>query len=481
MIEKLDTIRIDKKKYIICGSLSLREIGWGGNNDIDIITRLNTFKEFDKIRNSGNYVHIDKDNNISIELDRFWGNGIKLSNDEIFDNLKKYTFEKNGFYFIKPELEFALETFRQRKTRLAWYKEKLVNGELNVSLIQYILSRREKNYSKFRRLKNKIKSFISIIGKIKYHVKKIIKLDESYNPSRDSVSVITAYVDKGILIQKCFNNKGIFLRPDLVVKYMCFLTHHSEEFEQWKAFYIKMMEVRSNVNATERLIKNIEYFHASNSEIESMLLCDKGLTLVDGSHRLASSVISHKSMLGVYVKESKGINFCPDFRKSLYLSKDKELNSIFNKAQMDFFIKSGAAPFFMIWNHINSNTGEEIYSEIHRKYGVLKEKHMSLSNQNISKIRKLYAADFIAEWALELKIKNLQLRCNSFQILFISPRNFEYRRNAHNRLINKDLEKYKNKLRSRYKSKVNCYYSDILIHSSDSPHISRLASDLFNI
>ena len=79
-----------------------------------------------------------------------------------------------------------------------------------------------------------------------------------------------------------------------------------------------------------------------------------------------------------------------------------------------------------------------------------------------------YKIDDIKEWKVDLKIQGMSEYSKDIRVIKIEiPQpNFRYKDNSH--LISKVVEELKAEVRIKYKSKVDNYFHDIIIHIGDN-------------
>lgn len=470
------------EEFIICGSQSLKNFGPLSPSDIDILVSKDLYQRFKgkkEWHNEGRYLVLSSKLDgmeVSLDCDRFDQFGIGLCAADIFSAKERYCYKKGGIFFIKPEVEYVLENFRQRTKRLLWFKNYLIESpEFDWLFIGEQLASRNKNYTKHRWLKKVLKKSYKKLQDLMFEFflfkEKRLKFR---GRSRKLIFPPLPELNRdiGLVIQDSFVGNH-FLRPDVVLKYLIFCDEPKKSQKAWIALYEKMMIARKGVCAGERIRSNIDSHRNRVNSLTPIEISREGF-LLDGSHRLAGALARGQTTIAVRPTLSR--LFAHDFNADLELCfEDKRQKSQFTDASTELLLKIGASPFLIDWG-IDKMISLEICHDIKRTLGIVRAFDLDI-NDDFDCFLAMYRNDLIADWKVELKLKSLVAMGAKPTIYFIKPGNFEYRVNSASRLINCDLENFKSLIRRKFSkvliAKGKNYFPDILMHSSDSPSEAR--------
>ena len=95
---------------------------------------------------------------------------------------------------------------------------------------------------------------------------------------------------------------------------------------------------------------------------------------------------------------------------------------------------------------------------------------LDLSKDNFENfVRAVYEIDHIADWKVDKKLEAMTRAQNTVYVIFIDFRSPDYRKKKDNcALISKKGEILKQHIRSKYKSKIENYIYDIIMHTGDN-------------
>ena len=466
-------------EFIVCGSQALKPFGNLIPNDTDLLVVKPTLKKIKALHGAeadNRYVYLpnfDKFSQVAFDCQRYESFGIGLDSPMIFSNLDRYTFEDDGVIYIRPEVEYVLETFRQRPQRLDWFKAQLIDkGLLDWSLVGELLSRRHENFQRLRRTKKFIKSIFSRVKSLRYTIKQFRqgRLVSIFPITKRSLPGLIYKLDAGLLIQRqCKGN--YFSRPDLVVKYQIFSEVNKVEVQKWIDLYLRLMQRRKGTKFDKRIESNIRA-HLSQAN-HSPIQVASNHALQDGSHRLSGALASKNFTIECIDTGSNAS--LPNFWPDLYsvLNSDEELQA-FYRAEKVFHLRAGSALFFVDWG-LSRNISKKIHEEIDSRFGILSKFQFSLE-KNKEIFEGIYKSDSLEIWKACLKF-NFLLSSNARPtIIFVRPSNFSYRINSNLRLINQDFEEFKKYIRRKYSRQLGgdqVYFPDVLLHSCDGPEEAR--------
>jgi hypothetical protein len=190
------------------------------------------------------------------------------------------------------------------------------------------------------------------------------------------------------------------------------------------------------------------------------------LHIVDGAHRLACALFFNEPFVAVKINKklnfsSYGLNWFESNNFTtgeLQLIENKRL-TVFNDNHIYFEI--------VLWPTV-SDYFDEIEELIREKFTIISSKdHNDILHFN-TYIKSLYQIDDIKDWKVDLKTQGMLSFSKDIRIIKIEilEPNFRYKDNNH--LISKVVEELKEEIRTKYKSKVDNYFHDIIVHIGDN-------------
>ena len=114
------------------------------------------------------------------------------------------------------------------------------------------------------------------------------------------------------------------------------------------------------------------------------------------------------------------------------------------------------------------------------KFSIISSKeHNNIPNFN-KYIKALYKIDDIKDWKVNLKIEGMSSYTKDIRVINIEIPQPDFRYKDNNQLISKVVEEFKKEIRTKYKSKVDNYFHDIIIHIGDNYSHTKKSKKLLN-
>ena len=95
-------------------------------------------------------------------------------------------------------------------------------------------------------------------------------------------------------------------------------------------------------------------------------------------------------------------------------------------------------------------------------------------------IKALYKIDDIKDWKVDLKIQGMSIYPKDIRVINIEIPQPDFRYKNNNQLISTVVEELKKEIRAKYKSKVDNYFHDIIIHIGDNYSYTKQSEKLLN-
>ena len=441
--EYLKLNNISKEEVCLVGSTTLSLIGIRAYNDIDIVIHSrNTNK------NLSVHQFIERVNSPWSSL---------FSDDELIENSNLHIL-LNGFKFVVPELVYHKKVWHNRP------KDKTDIIELN----EYAIMHKEWNWKLILEFLPK-PSFVKIfLQKIKNRcnlydqkIRKYFRIAKHLH--NDCVQMIPTNL---LLSKQIVNNK--FNRFDLIVRFMAIKSYLNDE-DFGVNLYKKMQAERggSSYKNPWKIFQEL-ILKVKNKGLDSScpILVNNDLHIVDGAHRLACALFFNEPFVAVKINKklnfsSYGLNWFESNNFTtgeLQLIENKRL-TVFNDNHIYFEI--------VLWPTV-SDYFDEIEELIREKFTIISSKdHNDILHFN-TYIKSLYQIDDIKDWKVDLKTQGMSAYPKDVRIIKIEilEPNFRYKDNNH--LISKVVEELKEEIRTTYKSKVDNYFHDIIVHIGDN-------------
>tara|TARA_B110000003_G_C16649310_1_gene533486 strand:+ start:1381 stop:2775 length:1395 start_codon:yes stop_codon:yes gene_type:complete len=434
---------ISKEDVCLVGSTTLSLIGIREHNDIDIVVHSN---------------HHDKQltkHQIIEQVNIPWST--LFLDDNLIENSDLHILY-DGFKFVIPELIYHKKIWHNRvkdQSDIIELKEyakmhdnwdwKLIEDALpKSSFFKVIL---KKNTNRFHLYNERLRNYF--------------RYDASLH--EDAFQMIpTAH----LLAKQIVNNS--FNRYDLIVRFMAidsFLNAKKESFD----LYEKMQEKRGGSaykNPWKVFQSLISNFKNNGANPAYPILVNKDLHIVDGAHRLACALYFNVPFIAV--KINKKLDFSPYgidwFENNNFSYEEIEViqqkkNKIFQNNNLYFEV--------VLWPSVLQYFNE-IETLIKEKYIIQSSTDYKDISNFTSYIKALYKIDDIKDWKVDLKIKGMSSYPKDIRVLKIEILEPEFRKKENGQLISRKVEDLKKEIRSKYKSKVDNYFHDIIIHIGDN-------------
>ena len=441
--EYLKLNHISKEEVCLVGSATLSLIGIRKHNDIDIVIHSNS-----KNRNLLSHQSIERVNSP-------WS--LLFSDDELIENPDLHIL-LNGFKFVIPELVYHKKAWHNRP------KDKTDIIELN----EYAIMHKEWNWELLKDAlptPSLIKSFIKkCTNRFKLYNNRIsdyFRFDNNLN--KDGFQMIST---SNLLAKQVVNQS--FNRYDLVVRYMAISSLFKSD-NIGISLYQKMQENRGGSayenpwNIFKELIISIK---DNGFDVSQPILVNKDMHIVDGAHRLACALYFNEPFIPVKINKKLsyslyGISWFKsnDFNSSELAIIEDNKQSLFMSNHLFFEV--------ILWPPV-SKYFNEIEELIGEKFTIISSKEYNDILHFNKYIKALYKIDDIKDWKVDLKIQGMSEYSKDIRVIKIEILEPNFRHKSNNHLISKVVEELKEEVRTKYKSKVDNYFHDIIIHIGDN-------------
>ncbi|SCY09694.1 hypothetical protein SAMN02910292_00865 [Lachnospiraceae bacterium XBB2008] len=263
---------------------------------------------------------------------------------------------------------------------------------------------------------------------------------------------------------------GEFNRYDILLKLYAidsYLGHNTFGAEWYRRAQNNRVEAGYGDAAEKRFQKLIKSFSENGYDYTSEIIVDRELNLFDGAHRL--SLALYYGIPRVHVRimdEVKDVKYGREWFEEFFT----EQECLLLDEKLSLISKNWFRPIKgFLWSPV-SEYYDDIIKEISNQYDVENIDIRNLSYDVFSRtIKGIYSKDSVAEWKIEAKLKRLKESAPysicSFDILMGNP---DFRVKDSGSTLSKKGEKLKQKIRDEYISKVDDYFPDIIIHTSDN-------------
>lgn len=312
---------------------------------------------------------------------------------------------------------------------------------------------------------------------------KVIEKYKKWNKERKSI-IIPIDVHEIVLQQNC--SEG-FNRFDIVVRYLAIEEYYGRNNIGYN-LYLKMQQKRKTSETVDQIEERLRRFkkiildwEINGYRNESEIICDSGLNLLDGSHRLALSLYFGTKIINCKVYAyTKEIEYGLDWFLANGFT-DQEMNYMLDKWNE---IKKQCKKNYacILWNSV-SNKFDEITKELKWKCEVLDYKDFVFKEETYKRLVKgIYSIDDIEDWKVDKKIEAMKERENyNIRVISFQLDVPHYRiKKISKKFISRECENIKKIIRSRYKDEISNYIHDIIIHIADNYEQSDFIFNLLN-
>ena len=323
-------------------------------------------------------------------------------------------------------------------------------------------------------------------GKVKITYKFLGLVEEGNHDSTGISNVIM--IDTRELCRQQFGEEP---RLDIIVRILA-IEEYYDTNDYGLELYNKMMDKRIRKGyskyAERRFKELIKSFESDGYHENSEIFVDQELHLLDGSHRLALAIYHGQPEVCIRIlKKKQNVQYGPKWFSDNF--SESECSLIHNK--FECVLKSCFCSIIGILWPSAMKYFEEITQLIDEEYGVLSYKDYEMPWEIFSRfVYGVYHVDSIAGWKVATKLEHMKKHMMdhglcSVRIVKINMEYPDYRIKSIGRTISKEGEKLKKRIREKYKSKIENYFTDIIFHTADnycqSEYIQALIDDAFSL
>lgn len=278
------------------------------------------------------------------------------------------------------------------------------------------------------------------------------------------------------------NKLSGFNRLDIVVRYLAIEDYYGKNkygFELYKKMQGKRIDEEYIETSVDAFVKLIESFERGYDE-QSEIVLDEGLDLVDGSHRMALALYHGVKEISCKVYNEKiAVNYGVEW----FLKNDFSLNEIqiiLDKCK-ELISNHRRGISLILWPPANVFF-DEIIEKLSTFYEISTVREFVYNNTIFERIvRGVYHIDDIDEWKIDKKMEYMSAYQPKVKLAYIWFDTPEFRRKKKNgKTLSAQGEIVKDIIRSCYKSKVENYFHDVIIHTADNYEQSEYIDDIFN-
>ena len=277
-------------------------------------------------------------------------------------------------------------------------------------------------------------------------------------------------ISPSLLLAFQYNNKA-FRRKDVIIRYLALKDKFIDKDSQGVPLYKKLMSERFKEkpfqNKIEESLDGV-YLNMKDNGFnpDFPIPVNSKFKLLDGSHRLASAIINDINEVPIsIVPTNNKVEFSMQLLENYRFTR-RELDFI-QKTENELFLNLGVYFPVIIWP-----TAYKLRDEIENDFGFETKFKFEL---DLSKaefklfVKDIYKIDDIADWKVDKKLAAMTTERNKMSIIFLDFQLPDYRKKSSNQmLISKTGEQLKERIRSKYKSKIDNYIYDIIIHTGDN-------------
>jgi len=296
---------------------------------------------------------------------------------------------------------------------------------------------------------------------------------------------------RDLLLSQKYENK--FSRLDLVVRYMFLETYHNldkmpKSFEDCRDLYLKMQKQRTgdilhrdNITYDVSFVDLLKSFRTRGYDKSHPLVVNPERHLINSSHRAACSLFFDIENIPYEVVEDwKQHLECKKPVEKTYFHYGKEWFeksgflpselALIEQKRKEIFLKTNLHYIVMLWGSAQ-NLYDKIEKDIEKNYDILEAFTCQFQDHDryVNFVNDAYQIDDIEQWKINKKLSHM-VGCRNIRILYLDLFSTEYREKtkAKGKFISKDIEALKSEIRNRYRSQIEDYFYDIIIHAGDN-------------
>ena len=444
LLEKyLKLNNISKEDICLVGSSTLSLIGIRAHNDIDII-----------IHSRNNNIQLSKHQLIE-KVNSPWST--LFSDDELIENSNLHILY-SGFKFVIPELIYHKKIWHNRPKDQSDIIELREYANMHKNWDWSLINDSLPNPSLFKVVLKKIRNRFYLYNE---SLRDFFRYDDSLHS--DGFQMIPTH---SLLAKQVVNNS--FNRYDLIVRFMAIEQFFNAKNEGYE-LYEKMQKNRAGSaykNPLKIFKELITSFEEKGADSGCPILVNNNLHIVDGAHRLACALYFNVPFIAI--KINRKLDFSPYginwFENNNFSA--EEIETIKQKKD-EIFMDNHLYFEVVLWPPV-AQYFNEIEAFIKEKYTVQSSEDYKDIPHFTTYIKSLYKIDDIKDWKVDLKIKGMSEYQKNIRVLKIQIPEPDFRKKSNGQFISQKVESLKKEIRSKYKSKVDNYFHDIIIHVGDN-------------
>jgi len=315
-------------------------------------------------------------------------------------------------------------------------------------------------------LKKAIYKILVLIKRLLLFPKQAITL---YHSGKQLGNNVQLKMDVALLLAFQYDNE--FARKDVIIRYKALKDKFFNSDEHGFALYEKLMSERYKEKPFKNKIEDSLDGLFNNMKVNGFddnypIPVNSEFRLLDGSHRLAAALANGIQEVPVSVLTTKKkVCFTTNLLQQ-YNFNEAELSSI-NDTETKLFLDLGVYFPVIIWP-----TASQFVDDIENDLGYETKFRFNLELSEAkfeTFVRAIYEIDHIADWKVDKKLDAMTMTQNKVSVIFIDFQSPDYRKKKDNcALISKKGEVLKQHIRSKYKSKIENYIYDIIMHTGDN-------------
>ncbi len=483
-----ESIALDQEDFCLVAGTALAAASIRPNNDFDIVitpnlaSKLNLQSRYAHLFNGGKIENI----NGFLDINFGWAEGIGYSDDELISDNWCHLRTIKGWKYVRPEIVMSWKNVQRRKHDQRDV-ELIGNWQRGCSYWDWSLFRdpppakdESEEYLQSKQsisviakigviCLNSVRRPTKVINRAKTKLKNYCKTKLTLNDPDINTEVMCACPVAYILANEYRN--GRFNRYDLFVRYLAMqgiLNNTGESLH----LYTRMQKVRKvdfhGVDRFRDLIKSAEKYGLDPDSRVEIFTNGK---LSDGAHRIVLALHYGKDFVSVRVT-SPPKEVCYDrawFESNGFTIQEL---SLLDQTKDMLFLRHGLYFQFVLWPPLQPFF-EEVTEKISREYSIRQCNDLNFSGNRdafTQFVKEIYAIDDIAQWKVDRKLWALNNYQPSVRILAVEIPQPQFRFKSANpdHTLSRVVERIKDEYRSLYKTRIDHYFYDILLHIGDN-------------